>query len=85
MVQYNSWHPGAGIEGTGKKSYCLEEGEEVGDGRAEGLSATGDGGRAAMSLTPDADGTHMCIFEGLQLEGSCAGDLVYLHILKAAT
>ena len=29
----------------------------VGDGRAEGSSATGDGGRAAVSLTPDVDGT----------------------------
>ena len=27
---------GAGIESTGKKSYWLEEGEEVGYGRAEG-------------------------------------------------
>ena len=35
----------------------LEEGEEVGDGRAEGWSAIGDGGQAAISLTPDADGT----------------------------
>ena len=35
---YNTWHPGAGIKWTGKKSYCLEEGEEVGDGRAEGSS-----------------------------------------------
>ena len=26
-VQYNHWHPGAGIEWTGKKSYWLEEGE----------------------------------------------------------
>ena len=53
--QYKSWHTGAGIEWTGKKSYCLEEGEEVGDGRAEGSSAIGDGGQAAMSLTPDID------------------------------
>ena len=29
----------------------------MGDGRAEGLSATGDGGQAAISLMPDADGT----------------------------
>ena len=29
----------AGIKWTGKKSYWLEEGEEVGDGRAEGSSA----------------------------------------------
>ena len=35
----------------------MEEGEEVGDGRAEGSSAIGDGGQAAISLMPDADGT----------------------------
>ena len=29
----------------------------MGDGRAEGSSALGDGGQAAMSLTPDTDGT----------------------------
>ena len=34
----------------------MEEGERRGDGRAEGLSAIGDGGQAAMSLTPDMDG-----------------------------
>ena len=28
----------------------------MGDGEAEGSSAVGDGGQAAMSLTPDADG-----------------------------
>ena len=28
----------------------------MGDGRAEGWSAIGEGGQAAMSLTPDADG-----------------------------
>ena len=33
----------------------MEEGEEVGDSRAEGPSATGDGGQAKDSLTPDAD------------------------------
>ena len=35
----------------------MEEGEEVGDGRAEGLSAIGDGRQAAISLTPHVDGT----------------------------
>ena len=29
----------------------------MGTGRAEGSSATGDGGQAALSLTPDVDGT----------------------------
>ena len=57
VVQYNSWHTGAVTERTGKKSYWLEEGEEVGDGRAEGSSAIGDGGQAATSLNPDTDGT----------------------------
>ena len=53
VVQCNGWHTWASIEWTGKKSYWLEEGEEVGDGRAEGSSAVGDGGQAAISLTPD--------------------------------
>jgi len=29
----------------------------VGDGRAEGSSAIGDGGQVAVSLMPDTDGT----------------------------
>ena len=29
----------------------------MGDGRAEGSSAIGDGGQAAVSLMPDVDGT----------------------------
>ena len=29
----------------------------MGDGRAEGSSAIGDGGQAAISFTPDVDGT----------------------------
>ena len=52
-----------------KKSYWLEEGEEVGDGRAEGSTAIGDRGQAAVSLTPDVDGLHVYIFESSQLEG----------------
>ena len=34
----------------------MEEGEEVGDGIAEGSSATGDGGQTAVSLMPEVDG-----------------------------
>ena len=45
------------IRWTGKKSCWLEKGEGLGDGRPEGLSATGDRGQAVMSLTPDTDGT----------------------------
>ena len=51
----------------------------MGDGRAEGSLAIGDGGQAAISLTPDFDGTNVCIFESLQLEGSYVGDLLYGH------
>ena len=73
--QHNSWHTGAGIEWPGEKSYWLEEGEEGGGGGAEGWSTAGDGGQAAGSLTLDTDGTHVCIFESLQLESSHIGDL----------
>ena len=50
----------------------------MGDGRAEGLSAIGDGGQAAISFMPDVDGTRVHIFESLQLEGSYVGDLLYI-------
>ena len=45
----------------------------MGEGRAEGLSATGDGGQAAISLMPDADGMHTCIFQSPQPEGHIQG------------
>ena len=47
----------------------------MGDGRAEGSSAIGDGGQAAISLMPDVDGMNVRIFESSQLEGSYVGDL----------
>lgn len=49
----------------------------MGDGGAEGSSATGDGGQAAISLMPDVDGTG----SGLQLEGSKVGDLLYVFFI----
>ena len=52
-----------------QEEYCLEEAEGVGDDRAERSSAIGDGAQAAVSLAPDVDGKHVCIFESLQLEG----------------
>ena len=64
----------------------MEKGGEVGGGRAEGSLAVGDGGQAAISLTPDADGTGSdsllgpdahCIFESSQFEGSSVGELRY--------
>ena len=67
VAQYNSWHTGAEIEWTGKKSYWLEEGDKVGNDRAEGSWATGDGEQAAVSLKYDADGMYVHIFESLQL------------------
>ena len=69
LGKYSPWHTGADTEQTGKQSYCQEEGEEVGDGRAEGSSAIGDRGQAAVLLMPD-DGTHVLIFESSQTEGS---------------
>ena len=50
----------------------------MGGGTAEGSSVIGDGGQAAMSLTPDVDGMHVHNFESSQLEGSYVGDLLYL-------
>ena len=47
----------------------------MGDGRAEGLPATGDRGQAAISLMSDADGMHIHIFGSSQLEGSYVGGL----------
>ena len=47
------------------------------DDRAEGLSAIGDRGQAAISLMSDAEGTHVHIFESSQLEGVYTGDLAY--------
>ena len=61
------------MQWTGKMSYWLEEGEEVGDARAEGLSAREDKRQTAVSLTPDIYGTHAHVFESSQLEGSYAG------------
>ena len=58
-----------------QEELLTEEGEEVGDGRAEGSSA-GDGGPAAVSLMPDIDGMHVHIFESSQLEGSYVADLL---------
>ena len=57
----------------------------MGDGRAEGSSAIGDGGQTAISLTPDLNGTGsgflldsiVRIFESSYLEGSYVGDLLY--------
>ena len=48
-------------------------GEERGCGR---WPATGDGGKATISLMPDVDGTHVHIFGSSQLEGLYVEDLM---------
>ena len=40
----------------------------MGDGRAEGSSAIGDGGQAAVSPTPDVDGLHICTLKVCNLK-----------------
>ena len=52
QLALGGWH---GVNGP--EEFLMEEGEEVGDGRAEGSSAIGDGGQPAASLIPDVDGT----------------------------
>ena len=77
------WHTGAGIQWTGKKSYWLEEGEGVGDGRAEGLSAIGDGGQAAISLTPYMTGRahiHSHLWKAATWRFVCSGLNIYVYI-----
>ena len=48
------------------------------DDRAEGLSAIGDRGQAAVSLMPDTDGMYLHIFENSKLAGLHVGDLLSL-------
>ena len=58
----------------------------MGDGRPEGLSATGGGGKAVISLMPDTDGMSVCIFESVQLE-SCMfkGPTIHICLLYFST
>ena len=57
QLVYWGWHR------VNRQEELLEVAEEVGDGRAEGSSTTGDGGQAAVSLMPDGDGMHIFILE----------------------
>ena len=56
-VQQYITSPGIQELESSKKSYWPEEGEKVGDGRAEESSAIGDRGEAAISLRHDVDDT----------------------------
>ena len=49
----------------------------MGDSRTEGSSGIGDGGQAAISLTPDIYGMHVHILESSQLEVSYVRELLY--------
>ena len=67
MQDFEKYSGTASIQGLASSEQARrvtdEEGEEVGDGKAEGSSATGDGGQATTSLTPDIDGTQVHPFE----------------------
>ena len=52
----------------------------MGDGRADGWSAIGDGGQSQISLMAGADGTHLHIFESSQLDGLYVGELLYILV-----
>ena len=45
----------------------------MGHGRVQGPSAIGHGGQAAISLMPNVEGMHACIFESSQLDPACSG------------
>ena len=51
QLAYRGWHLV-----NRKEELLQEEGGEVGGGLTEGSAAVGDGGQAAISLMPDADG-----------------------------
>ena len=72
QLGYRGWH--------WEKSYWLEEGEEVGDGRAKGLSTVWEWRQAATSLESDIGGTHIHIFESSQLEDLYVEDLLYTYL-----
>ena len=55
----------------------------MGDGRAGGLSAIRARGQAVLSLMPDVDGAHICIFENSQLDGLYVRDLLYVSRTSA--
>ena len=57
---------------------------EVGNGRAEGSSAIGDRGQTAVSLMPNP-GTHVHIFESLQLEALYVGSFLYSQAIATVS
>ena len=62
-----------------QEKLLMKEGEEEGDGRAEGLSAIGDGGQAVMSLMPDViDAWHWHLWKFTIWRFVCRGLTVLL-------
>ena len=59
QLAYRGWHHVNGLEPVCQvtSSHCLEEGEDEGYDRGEGLWAVGDERQSSISLTPDTDGT----------------------------
>ena len=58
-------------------------GQGGGDGRAEGPSAIGDRGQAAVPPMPVVDGARVCISESSKLEVSYVGGLLCLDYVSS--
>ena len=56
-TENNSWHTGDWHPANRREASLTQEGDEGGEGRAEGWAAAGVGGRAASVFTPDLDST----------------------------
>ena len=80
IEQPNGWNIRAGIEWTGKKSYWLAEGEEVGDGRAEGSSATGSEGQAEFCSCLTLMECKLIFLKVQNLKVHMSGVLLYMFL-----
>lgn len=74
-LAYRSWH----LVNRQEES-PTGGGSGMGAGRAERLPAIEDEGQAAISLTPDVDGTHVHILESSQREGLYTGASLYVKV-----
>lgn len=81
QLAHRGWHPV-----SRREELLMEEGDGVGDRRAEGSPAAADSGQAAMPLTPDArsrgSGFWLDLEAGSHLgksatRSSCVGALLY--------
>ena len=60
MAGIGSWRQ------VNRQEFWLVRGEEVGNGRAEGLNSSRKWKEGCSSLMPDGDGEHISIFENSQ-------------------